>query len=81
MGWVVLGVEYMLMCMAWGVTYVVGGYSVVAILSMAYMACRDRIQKLWPTGSVWYVGVCCEIVLLGEDMDCLLCRRLSSEQC
>ena len=39
MEWVVLGVKYMLTCM--GSEYVVGGCNVVAILSMAYIACLD----------------------------------------
>ena len=38
-GWVVLGVECMLMCR--GVCYVVGGCNVVAILSMADMVCLE----------------------------------------
>ena len=38
-GWVVLGVECMLMCR--GVSYVVGGCNIVAILSTADMVCLE----------------------------------------
>ena len=30
--------------------------NVVAILSMADMACLACVQKLWSAGSVWYVA-------------------------
>ena len=61
-----------------------GGCNVVAIPSMAdmvYLECRNC-----GAGSIIMVcwsKLCCEMLLLLNmaDLDCLLCRRLWSEEC
>ena len=57
MGWVVLHgcVVHLYVC-AWGVSYVVGGCNVVAILNMADMVCLNCLC-MSSAGSVQFDGV------------------------
>ena len=65
-------------------SYAVDGCNVVAILSMAGIVCLEDVETVECMS--WVCMVCwsklCEILLLLNmaDMDCLLCRRLWSEQ-